>query len=1099
MPSSLPTIGLKLRLMRGLALFSCVSATLLGWGAEPLVERKLPSRIDLNFHIRPLLSDRCFKCHGSDASARKAGLRLDLEAGAFAALNAAGEKAFVKGDSSRSIAWMRIVSSDPDFQMPPPESNLALTSYEKALISKWIDQGAEWQAHWAFVPPRKPSVPKRSPLPSSPYAETKNAIDYFVQAKQLELGLEASPAAEKVTLIRRLSFDLRGLPPSIQEIDAFLSDESPNAYETLIDRFFSSSAYAERMAMEWLDVARYGDTQGMHGDRERFHWPWRDWVIDAFNRNMAYDDFILWQIAGDLLPGATREQRLATAFHRNHPVSAEGGIIDEEFRVKYVQDRANTTATAFLGLTMECATCHDHKFDPISQKEYYQMSAFFNNLKEIGMVAEGGGSSGPTLLLPGPALERGLKDIAEKIDSTTQRLDHRRAEIASEDELLAAALKEPVPVPVPDAFFPLDSIRSEEIKVKGTIHRVIRNTPIDQLLDDNPSSVVSGEPELVDGRFGKALRLDKEFDLLFLRDVGQFELNQPISIGAWIRTEREGVNQTVMGVSGDLTSQAWRGWDFFLDTSNRLSLRMIGYWPHNYLQVTANPILAKDTWYHVSFTYDGLGKASGVQLYVDGKTAPSRVDYDHLYRTIVHPWGEQEGWPQKPLMVGRSGRFYTGDNGVFTGSIDHIQLFNQSLSAREVAAWHSHDTGESIDPGPWTSVDVLDHYLIRKDPLYQEQILELRNLLGQKLKTVKEVKEIMVMEEKPVVRKTFVLNRGQYDAPTVEVQPGTPTQILPFPDDLPRNRLGLSRWLTHQANPLTARVTVNRYWQMIFGRGIVASPQDFGSQGALPTHPQLLDWLAVFFVESGWDVRALLRAMVTSATYRQSSVASQQHLEQDPNNRFLARGPSYRLPAEMIRDNALAASGLLTLRVGGRSVKPYQPEGLWIEKTGPGNSYQHDSGENLYRRGLYTYIRRTTPHPAMIAFDAPNRSGCIVKRELTNTPLQALVLLNDPQFVEAARVLAQTVQLEGRDRPEDQIQYGFRRVCGRAPSSKEAALLLEQYETALNRFSGDAAAIDAILGVGEAPIDSRLEGEKTAALTIVVNTVMNFDDAYTKR
>ena len=1099
MPALLPLQRLLLYLKRGVALVSCASTTSLGLGAEQAIEHTLPSRIDFNFHIKPILSDRCFKCHGSDAEARKAGLRLDLEEGVFADLKADGEKAFVKGDLSRSVAWMRIASTDPDVQMPPPESNLELTSFEKALISKWIEQGAQWQSHWAFVPPRKPSIPNLQNRSVSPSNEAKNAIDYFVQAKHLERGLEPSPPAQKVALIRRLSFDLRGLPPSFEEVDAFLSDESPNAYETLIDRFFSSNAFAERMAMEWLDVARYGDTQGMHGDRERFHWPWRDWVIDAFRRNMAYDEFILWQIAGDLLPDATKEQRLATAFHRNHPVSAEGGIIDEEFRVKYVQDRANTTATAFLGLTMECATCHDHKFDPISQKEYYQMSAFFNNLKELGMVAEGGGSSGPALLLPEPEDDQRLEVINEKIDAMHQRLERRRAKLASEEGLPAAVQKEPVLAPVPDAFFPLDSIRSEEIKVKGTIHRVIRNTPIDKLVDGNPSSVASGEPELVEGRIGKALRLDKEFDLLFLRDVGQFEMNQAISIGAWIRTEREGENQTVMGISGDLTSQAWRGWDFFLDTSNRLSLRMIGYWPHNYLQVTADPILSKDTWHHVSFTYDGLGKASGVQLYVNGEKAASRVDYDHLYRTIVHPWGEQEGWPQKPLMVGRSGRFYTGDNGVFTGTIDHIQIFNQSLSALEVAAWFAHDTGESIGSSRWTSHDILDHFLNRNDRLYQEQMVELRDLLRQKLEAVKDVKEIMVMEEMPVVRKSFVLNRGQYDAPTTEVQPGTPHQILPFPNGLPRNRLGLAQWLIHEANPLTARVTVNRYWQMIFGRGIVETPEDFGSQGALPTHPQLLDWLAVSFVESGWDVRALLRTMVTSATYRQSSVADQQHLEQDADNRFLARGPSYRLPAEMIRDNALAASGLLTLKVGGQSVKPYQPKGLWIEKTGPGNSYQHDSGEDLYRRSLYTYVRRTTPHPAMIAFDAPNRSGCIVKRELTNTPLQALVLLNDPQFVEAARVLAQKVQVEGGDRPEDQIQFGFRRVCGRLPNSREAELLKRQYEAALKRFRGDAAAVDAILGIGEAPLDADLEGDKTAALTMVVNTVMNFDDAYTKR
>ena len=1078
-----------------------VLASTTGWldsvlGADEL----LPSEIDFNFHIKPILSDRCYKCHGPDDNARMTNFRLDLKDGAFAELDDSGEKAFVKGDPTRSVAWKRIHSEDPDYRMPPPASNLSLSSREKALITAWIRQGAKWKQHWAFTPAHKPHVPTREyPEQSAAPGRPNNPIDHFIAARLRERSLHPSPEAEKERLIRRVSFDLTGLPPSLEEIDAFIADTSSGAYEQLVDRLLTTDAYAERMAMEWLDVARYGDSQGMHGDRERYHWPWRDWVITAFKSNMPYDDFIIWQLAGDLLPAATTEQKLATAFHRNHPVSAEGGIIDEEFRVKYVQDRVNTTATAFLGLTLECATCHDHKFDPISQREYYQLSAFFNNLKELGMVAEGGGSSGPVLLLPDAATEQRLADLSREIDRTRERLRHARSAVASSSSLINATRDQAVATPVADAVFPFDSIRAEEIKVEGIVHRVVRNTPIDKIVDDNPQSVASGHPQVVPGRIGNALRFDKEYDLVFLRDDGQFELNQPCSAGAWVRTEKRGENQSIMSISGDLTNSAWRGWDLFLDPQNRPSIRMIGFWPHNYMQITAKATIAKAEWHHVLFTYDGSGQADGIRLFIDGKTADCVTDYDNLYRSIVLPWKEQEGWPQKPVMVGRSGRFYTGDNGVFTGSIDHIQFFERTLTRREVASLYEHQTEVRFEPQALTEADHVDHAFHRNHPEVRADLEALRELLGRKLELLAPVPEIMVMADMSAPRRTYVLSRGQYNAPTVQVKAGVPEVLLAYSKDLPKNRLGLARWLVDPGNPLTARVTVNRYWQMIFGRGIVDTPEDFGTQGALPSHPQLLDWLAVDFVESGWDVGRLLRTMVTSATYRQSSVTTREHREIDAANIYLARGPSYRLPAEMIRDNALAASGLLTRRVGGPSVKPYQPQGLWVEKTGPGSAYQHDSGERLYRRSMYTFIRRTTPHPAMIAFDAPNRSVCIVRRERTNTPLQALVLLNDPQFVECARMLAQRVQHEGGARIEDQVRYAFRLLCGRRPTTHEMTLMKTQYQSAAKKFTAAPEEADAILRVGDYPFDDRLDKVATAALTLVANTVMNFDEAYMKR
>jgi len=1051
--------------------------------------------IDFNSQIRPLLSDRCFQCHGADEKVRKAELRLDLQSGATGALASGSGAAIVPGDLRASVAWQRITSEDADERMPPADSKLQLSEEERALIGRWIEEGAQWKEHWAFVSPAV--SPARFPE-ADPDWVSRNPIDRFIQRKLRSEGLVPAPEASRETLIRRLSFDLRGLPPEVAEVEAFVSNPSPDAYEQLVDRYLTSVDYAERMALEWLDVARYGDTQGMHGDPERFHWPWRDWVIEAFASNLPYDDFITWQLAGDLLPEPSRKQQLATAFHRNHPVSAEGGIIDEEFRVKYVQDRVNTTATAFLGLTLECATCHDHKFDPISQEEYYQFSAFFNNMKEIGMVAEGGGSSGPVLLLPDDEAAASVDALSARIDSLHDELAGLRADPGTGDSLASLEALVALGAPQADAVFPLDALRKETVPVKGAIHRVVRNTPIDLIVDENADSVASGEPELVPGVVGKALRFDQEYDLVFLRTAGQFEVNEPFSAGAWIATEVSGENQSVMGISGELLN-AWKGWDFFLDRSNRLSIRLTGYWPHNYLQVTTGQSLTPGAWHHVAFTYDGLGRASGVRLFIDGQAAETTTDYDELYRTIVHSWNAQEGWPQKPVMVGRSGRFYTGENGVFRGSIDQIAFYNRYLTEPEVLAWWRAEAGPLKQDRVLGTEAGRDHWLHRQSTEARRLFSELRGLIGERLQRLEEVPEIMVLADQSMRRQTFVLERGQYDSPTRAVEPGTPRRILPFPDRYPRNRLGLAQWLVDPKNPLTARVTVNRYWQLIFGRGLVETPQDFGSQGAMPTHPELLDWLALQLIDTGWDVRALLKTFVTSATYRQRSVPSAEQRERDPGNRLLSRGPRQRLAAEFIRDNALAASGLLTRRVGGASVKPYQPEGLWVEKTGPGSRYQADSGERLYRKSLYTYIRRTTPHPAMIALDAPNRSVCVVKREQTNTPLQALVMLNDPQFVEAARVLAQRMQREGGAAVTEQIQYGFRLLCGRKLDPFELKVLTDYFETVRERYRGDEASMTALLQVGVDPVPSDLDPVRTAALTMVANTMMNYDEAFSKR
>ncbi len=1020
----------------------------------------LPETVDFNFHIKPILSDRCYKCHGPDDNARKAEFRLDLKERAFAKLKVTGGHAFVRGNPGKSVAWQRITSDDLDFQMPPPESNLSLTALEKALITKWIEQGAEWKEHWAFIPPQKPLVPLGE-IPGVDNQLVRNPIDNFIIAKSREKGLSPSPEAIKERLIRRLSFDLTGLPPSTEKIDKFLSDGSPQAYEKLVDRLLASDAHAERMAMEWMDVARYADSHGLHADGLRSMWPWRDWVIKAFKKNLSYDDFVTWQIAGDLLPGATREQILATGFHRNHPLNSELGIISEEFRLKYAADRTNTTATAFMGLTMECATCHDHKFDPISQKEYYQLFSFFNNVHELGMIGNDR-NFGPLLLLPEPEKERQLARLTMDVDGVESEMDLTRSQVQAIGNFVDKVESLEVKAPVSDGFYPFETISALKTGDKDDI--TVRYGY--RVLDSNPNSYVTGDPELIQGKSGKAIRLDGDYDIIYLGGIGNFNLYEPFSAGSWLRIETIGIYQAIMGNIG-AKNDGWRGWIFFLDTLGRPSFKMVHSLSHNYMDITADTAVPLDKWTHVLFTYDGSARASGLQIYINGKAVDHQVKFDRVYKSILPRKGRNyEADPERKIRmgIGQEYLFADDDDGALAGSLDQVSIFKHHLTSVEVAALLD------LEDRTLPRQEQLMHYLHRVDRKFMNLIDDRSKLLKKKFSLLDSVSEVMVMEEMPEPRKTFVLERGQYDMPGEEVTANTPNAIMPFAESLPLNRLGLSRWLFDDNHPLTARVTVNRYWQMIFGRGIVETTNDFGSQGALPSHPELLDWLAVEFRDSGWDLRHLIKLMVTSATYRQSSAATQNQLIHDAGNIYLSRAPSYRLSIEMIRDNALFASGLLNRQIGGPSVKPYQPEGMWKEKnefSGFLKVYKPDSGEKLYRRSLYTFIRRTSPPPAMTTFDMPSREVCVVKRENTSTPLQALILLNDPQFVEAARVLAERIQKEGGNALEDQTRYAFRLVTGRQPSSAEFDLLMDQYQTEIQRFEKDLRSAVELLEVGE--------------------------------
>jgi uncharacterized protein DUF1553/uncharacterized protein DUF1549/cytochrome c/concanavalin A-like lectin/glucanase superfamily protein len=1042
-----------------------------------IVYESLPDQIDFNLHVRPILSDRCYKCHGPDKNTRKADLELHYKAGAFTALKSGNGFAFVSGKPNKSKALQRIISDDPEMQMPPPESNLTLTPKEIAIIAKWIDQGAVWKNHWAFIPPEEQEI-----QPIDTDWTIINPIDYFVYKNLQAEHLQPEVEADKERLLRRVTRDLTGLPPTISEIDNFLSDQSDNAYEKVVDRLLQSKAYGERMTLEWLDLARYADSHGMHADGWRMMWPWRDWVIDAFNKNMPYDQFVTWQLAGDLLPNPSKEQILATAFHRNHAMTAEGGAIDEEFRLEYVFDRTNTTATAMMGLTMECARCHDHKFDPISQEEYFQMTAFFNNVKELGMTGDDG-NYGPMLLMTNKETDKKIAAIQKQITEKEEAL------IATLDQVEANAnFITNLKLSTPDASFAINTLKPTKDK---TFFKWEYNGAY---VDNKKTGLVSDKMELIDDRGGKVLQFDDEYDEFLIKDVGVFEMTEPYSVTLWINTSKKysSKTQVFMGTAGN-KNNFWRGWDFYLDGQNKLNVRLISSLPHNYIHATAaNTEIPVNTWNHVAFSYDGSGQAKGINIFINGKKEDLIFPYNNLYKNILPVEVGSHVLENRPIKFGKSGRQFTGENGIFKGKIDEVNIFKKELSYFEVASIAKVVTSEVMEK----------NHLARQSPKYKQILKDLKILRDQKLALVDTISEVMVMQEMDQPRSAFVLNRGQYDSPTYEVKAGTPKKILSFPDNLPKNRLGLAQWLFSKENPLTARVTVNRYWQLFFGNGLVKTPQDFGSQGSLPALPQLLDWLALDFQKSDWDLKALCKKIVLSSTYKQSSSTSKEKKERDPGNDFLSRGPSYRVSAEMIRDNALATSGLLVKKIGGESVKPYQPDDLWFDL---GNfsfkllHYKADEGDKLYRRSMYTFIRRTSPPPSMTTFDAPNRDVCIVKREITNTPLQALVLLNDPQFVEAAKVLAKRIQKEGGTTLDEQLSYAFRLATSRFPGEKEIQILKDLYQKEKERFTQDKNAVNELLEIGEYKLDSSLDRITTAALTSVASTLLNLDDAYMKR
>ncbi|MBO0930889.1 DUF1553 domain-containing protein [Fibrella sp. HMF5036] len=1034
----------------------------------------LPQQIDYNLHVKPILSDKCFFCHGPDKMAQKAGLELATPEGAYATLKKARHKhAIVPGDLADSEVYNRLITKDNDLMMPPKSSNRVLSDYEKAVICKWIEQGAEYKPHWALIKPEKRALPDISNT-----IWPKNGIDYFVLQKLDEKGLKPLPEADRETLLRRVSLDLTGLPPTVPEIDAFLADKAPNAYEKVVDRLLKSPHYGEKMAIDWLDVARFADTHGYTVDRYRPVWPYRDWVIKAFNQNMPFNQFATWQLAGDLLPKPTRDQRIATAFNRMHAQNMEGGIVNEEFRVEYVADRTNTLGTAFLGMTVECARCHDHKFDPVSQKDYFSLFSFFNNVDEAGQISWDDAMPVPTMLLT----EARHDSLLAYLDATIKTTEQHLATTAQTEKTAFAEWQ--TGQKNTWTFDPKNGLQA-----RFTFDKLVAKKFVNELSVKDKGSVV--DPVLVPGKQGRAFRSNGD-DILDLGSVGIFNRAQAFSVGVWVNIPNE-LNKGVIfhKGQGDILYN-FRG--YFLNLRDgHAELLMAHTWPYNNILKVSQLSLPKQTWVHLLMTYDGSSRASGLKLYVAGKEMPMMTEKDNLYKDIVWPVGKSMTGKQPGLQIGADMR----GTGFKNGLVDELLVYGRELTAPEVALLAQFPGEMKPISGSITNPNALyPYYLATVSGPYRQRRTELLTQRAERNRVVEDIPEMMVMDELKKPRPSFILKRGVYDAPGQRVQPDVPNQLFPFGNNLPKNRLGLAQWLFQPDHPLTARVVVNRYWQRYFGVGLHKNANNFGNQGGLPTHPELLDWLAVQFShDMHWNVKAMQRLIVLSATYRQSSQITPDGLKKDPENTWLARGPAFRLPAEIVRDHALASSGLLSPKLGGPSVKPYQPTGLWAVNNAV---YEPDSGESLYRRSLYTFWKRTNPPPSMNTLDAPSRSYCVVQRQKTSTPLQALVLLNDPQFVEAARVIAERVCTE-KAALNDRIRYAYRLLTAHQPSVKELAILTNLYEHERALFARSPANMKGWLHAGAHAMQTHTDAPTLAATTVVASTIMNSDSFITRR
>ncbi len=1034
--------------------------------------------VDFNREIRPILSDNCFACHGPDENQRKAKLRFDTKEGAFAKPGV-----ITPGAASKSRLYQRISSKDRDSVMPPASSGHKLTEKQIETVRRWIDEGARWNDHWAFVAPKRPEIPKVT----NP-GWVRNPIDSFILARLEKEGLKTQPEADKTTLLRRVYLDLTGLPPSLADVGAFLADRSPDAYEKVVDRLLASPHYGERMAMAWLDLSRYADTHGYHIDSHRDMWPWRDWVIRAFNENKRFDQFTIEQLAGDLLPPAsspeaTQDQKIATGFNRNHMINFEGGAIPEEYLTEYIIDRVETTATTWLGLTMGCARCHTHKFDPISQKEFYQFYAFFNSVPEVGLDGRTGNAA-PMLSLPTDAQKAKQQELTRAIQELTDALS---------DKNIAPLQQE------------WEKTLTRRMAV-AAVNNITAHYDLDGSLADSSGHyrhgrTLNGDPTFGAGMVSRAASLDGQTVLSF-GDAGAFDAGEQFTFALWMRPGLGKVGNFAFQKIEDEKTR--RGYELIFEKTHLidiqrwaapLTIRLISNWPDNAIVVRTKESFNYNEWKHLAFTYDGSGKAAGLKVFLNGKPAEVEVVKDALNGSIKS---------NAELIIGnkQTGRAYSG-------GLDDMRFYSCVLGESEIedlAVHYPIHTILSGVSGKRTKEEedrLREYFLTQVAPEnMRRQHAELKEVKKRKQALDKAILSTMVMTELGKPRDTFVLARGDYHNKTEKVTPGVPAILPPLPKDEKVNRLTLAKWLVDPGHPLTSRVAVNRFWQMCFGHGIVKTVEDFGVQGEPPIHPELLDWLATEFIRMGWDVKAMQKLIVTSAAYRQSSRETPELREKDPENRLLARGPRHRLPAEIIRDNALAVSGLLNDEIGGRSALPYQPPGLWEEMAfGDGFSmqeYVQSHGKDLYRRSMYTFWKRTVPPAAMATFDAPDREKCVARRAVTNTPLQALVTLNDPTYVEAARAMAQRTLREGGKDARSRIVYIFRLALARNPSAQEVKVLRDLLSQQLINYRKDRKAASELLRVGESKADNQIDQAELAAWTMMASAILNLDETISK-
>jgi hypothetical protein len=1011
--------------------FAVASALLLA----PAVGRAADAPVDFNRQVRPLLADHCFSCHGPDDRQRKAELRLDTKDGVLGQ-RPDSDPVVVPGKSADSELIRRVTSAEPSKRMPPAKTGKPLTAAQIDTLKRWVDQGAKWSDHWAFIPPVRPV------LPAVKAAWGRNAIDRFVLARLEAEGLTPSPEADKTTLIRRLTLDLTGLPPTPQEVDAFLKDESANAYEKLVDRLLASPRYGERMALDWLDSARFADTHGYHIDSGRDMTRWRDWVIDSFNANKRFDEFSVEQIAGDLLPNATLPQKIASGFNRNHMINFEGGAVPEEYHTAYIVDRVNTTATVWMGLTLGCAQCHDHKFDPVSQREYYRLFAFFHNVPENGLDGSKGNAA-PLLKAPTDAQRRRLDEITSAVADLDKRIDG----------------------PMPAA----DAAQAEWEKTAAT--QAVAWTHLDPR-------------EFTSKGGAKLAKLDDKS----IRATGTNPARETYTVT--VKPEKAGATAFRLEVLPDDGLNA-RG-PGRSDNGNIVLTEV---------QASEGGKTVKLTSASADFSQDNFPASAAI----DGKPNTGWAILPEVGKPHAAVFAFEQPLGDGPLTVTLQfqSQFAGHHPGRFRLSVTNAaQPHGAAALPDEVVKALAIPAEKRTDA---QNMAVRSYYRRSVSADAKSLADELAKLRRERTDIEAKMPTTMVMAEMPKPRDTFVLVRGQYDKKGEKVTAGTPEKLPPLAKDASPNRLGLAQWLVAPGHPLTARVAVNRYWQIYFGRGLVATPEDFGSQGSPPSHPELLDWLATEFVHTGWDVKAMQRLIVTSAAYRQSSKATPALLSRDPENVLLARQSRLRLQAEFIRDLALSVSGLLNGEVGGASVSPYQPSGLWEELMSRGDganwtaqTYTQSHGKDLYRRGMYTFWKRTSPPPSLGTFDAPDREVCTVRRSRTNTPLQALVLMNDPTYVEASRKLAERLMSEGGATPEGRITLAFRLATARTPSEKEIAVVKRVYAAQLASYRKDPAAALKLLGVGESKRDEKLDAAELAAWAAVAGVILNLDETITR-